>query len=90
LSAEPNVVEGERAEAELGDKDSAGFVKAMDNGGVLRGDAVAKWFGAVSGWNSRGVEKIFAAPGDAVKRSGIFRRRFPRLLFLLVLERGRG
>ena len=72
LPAEPNIVEGERAETELCDEDGAGVVQALHDGGILSRDAIAKRFGAVSGGDSGGIEKIFTAPGDAMKRAAIF------------------
>ena len=71
LAAEPDVVERERAEAELGDEDRTGSVKALDDGGVVFGNAIAERFGAISGGNAGGVEKIFSAPGDSVERTAV-------------------
>src|SRR5437762_386166 len=72
LTAKPNVVERERAEAELGDKNGAGVVETLDDGGVLRGDAIAERLRTVSGGDAGGVEKILAAPGDALERAAVF------------------
>src|ERR1051325_2279273 len=47
LTAKPNVVERERAEAELGDKYGTGAMEALDDGGILRGDAITERLGAV-------------------------------------------
>src|SRR5436190_1486061 len=49
LAAEPDVVEREGAEGELGDEDGSGFVEAGGDGGVGGGDAVLEGFGAVGG-----------------------------------------
>ena len=59
-------------------------MKTLNDGGVLRGDAIAERFGAVSGGDPGRVKKIFAAPGNAVERaaicsSGDFRVGFFRL-----------
>src|SRR5207302_7966364 len=72
LAAKPDVVERERAKTELGKENRAGVVQALDDGGGLRGDAVAKRLRAISGRDSSGVEKVFAAPGDAMKGPAIF------------------
>ena len=72
LPAEPNVVEGQSAEAEFGEKHGAGGVEAFYNGGVFFRNAIAEWFSAVGSGDVGGVEKILAAPGDAVKRAAIF------------------
>ena len=72
LPAEPDVVEGERAEAELGDQHGAGVVQALHDGGVFVGNAVAEGLGAVGGGDAGGVEQVLAAPGNAVQRAAIF------------------
>ncbi len=71
LAAEPDVVEGERAEAEFGDEDCAGGVEAGGDGGVGGGDAVLEGLGAVGGGDVGGVEEVFCAPGNAVERAAI-------------------
>ena len=85
LTAEPDIVEGECAKTELGDEHGTSVVKALDHDGVLRWDAVPERLCAVGGGNSRSVQQIFGAPGDAVKRApvlasgdfgvGLFRQR---------------
>ena len=35
-------------------------------------DAIAVWFCPVGCWNAGGVEEVFCAPGNAVKRAAIF------------------
>ena len=72
LAAEPDVVERQRAEAELGDEHGARVVEALDDGGILIGDAVAERLGAVGGGDAGGVEKVFRAPGNSVQRAAIF------------------
>ena len=71
LSAEPHVVERQRAEAELGDHHRAGLVQAMDHGGILVGHAVAERLGAPGGAHAGGVQQVLAAPGHAVQRSAV-------------------
>ena len=71
MATEPDVVEGERSEAELGDENRAGGVKALDDGGVVFGNAIAERLGAISGGNAGGVEKVFSAPGDSVEWTAI-------------------
>ena len=71
LTAKPDVVERERAHAELGDQHRAGLVETLDHRGILLGDAVAERLSAVSRGNARGVEEIFCAPGNAVQRAAI-------------------
>src|SRR6266849_5422202 len=58
LSAEPNIVEGERAEAELGDEHRAGGMKAFDDRRVVFRNAIAERLGAIGGGDSGGVQKI--------------------------------
>ena len=72
LSAKPNVVEGERAETELREEHGACGVKALHDGGVFFRNAIAERLGAVSSGDSGGVQKILAAPRDAVKRTAVF------------------
>ena len=74
LAAEPDVVEGEGAEAELGEKNGAGVMEALDDSGVFCGDAIAENFCSVSGGDAGGVKQIFAAPGDAVERAAVAAR----------------
>src|SRR2546421_2909877 len=71
LSAEPNIVEREGAEAELRKEHGACRVEALHDGGIVFGNAVAERLGAIGGRNSGGVQKILAAPGNTVKRSAI-------------------
>jgi len=71
LAAEPDVVEGEGAEGELGDEDGAGLVEAGGDGGVGGGDAVAIGFGAPGGGDPGGVEEVFGTPGDAVEGAAV-------------------
>ena len=47
-------------------------MEALHNGGIFLGNAVAERLGAIRGGNASGVEKILAAPGDAVKRAAVF------------------
>src|SRR5262249_3446178 len=72
LPAEPDIVERQRAEAKLGDKNGAGVVKALDDSGILGGDAAAKRLSAVRGRDAGCIEKIFSAPGYAVERAAVF------------------
>src|SRR6266850_8538771 len=65
LSAKPNIVEGKRAKAELGEEHSARGVKALDDGGVIFRNAIAERLGAIGGGDSGGVQKILAAPRNA-------------------------
>jgi collagen type III alpha len=71
LAAEPDVVEGEGAEGELGDEDCASLIEAVDDGGVGGWDAVAEGLGAIGGGNAGGVEEVFGAPGDAVEGTAV-------------------
>ena len=74
LAAKPDIVERQRAQAELGDQHGAGFVQTLYDRGIFAGHAIAERLRAVGGWNSRGVQQILAAPRDAVQRSAIFAR----------------
>jgi len=47
-------------------------MQALYDRGVIFWDAVAERFGAIGGGDSRGVQQIFSAPGNAVKRATIF------------------
>ena len=71
MTAEPDVVEGEGAEGELGDEDGSGFVEAGGNGGVGGGDAVLEWLGAIGGGDVGGVEEVFRAPWNAVEGASV-------------------
>ena len=71
LAAEPNIVERQRAEAQLGDQYGARVVQALHHRGILRGHAVAIRLGAVGGGNAGGVEKILRAPRNAMQRAAI-------------------
>ena len=71
LAAEPDVVERQRAQAQLGDQHRAGLVEALHHRGVLRGHAIAERLGAVGGGDAGGVEQVLRAPGNAVQRAAI-------------------
>ena len=86
LAAEPDVVEGEGAEGELGDEDGSGFVEALGDGGVGGGDAVAEGFGAVGGGDVGGVEEVFGSPGDAVEWAAVVAGCYFGVGFLCLLE----
>ena len=75
LTAEPDVVERERAEAELRDQHCAGLVESRDDGGVGRRNAIAVELRAVGRRNAGRVEEILPAPRDAVQRAAILSRR---------------
>jgi len=62
LAAEPNVIEGESAEAELGEEHGAGGVEALDDG-ASSWDAIAKRFRRVGGGNVRGVDRSLPPQG---------------------------
>jgi len=52
--------------------------------GVFVGNAISVWLGAIGGGDSRGVQQVLAAPGDAVKGSAILSSRdFPVGVFRL-------
>ena len=83
LAAEPDVVERECADAELGDEDGAGVVEAFDDGGVGGGDAIAEGLGAVGGGDVRRCRRGLLRPRGC--RGGgrdNGRRRFPCRLAL--------
>ena len=71
LSAEPDVIEGECAQAELGNQHGAGIVQALHDDGVFLRNAVAEGLGAVGGGDAGGVEQVLAAPGDAVQWAAV-------------------
>ena len=72
LAAEPDVVQGERAERELRQHHRAGVVEPSDHRGVRRGDAVAERLSAVGGRNVFRIEQVFHAVRDAVQRAAVF------------------
>ena len=71
LPAEPNIVESEGAEGELGNKNGTGVVEALGDGGVSGGNTVAKWFSPVGGGYVGGIEEIFSPPWDAVEWAAV-------------------
>src|SRR5207244_12807319 len=72
LATGPNVIEGERTEAEFGDQNRSGVFATLDDDGVLYRDAVAKRLRAAGGGDVGGVEEIFCAPGGDVERAAVF------------------
>ncbi len=71
LTAEPDVIEGERAEREFGDENRARGMQALRDGGVFGGNAIAERFGPIGGANASGVEQVFCTPWDAVERTTV-------------------
>ena len=71
LAAEPDVIECERAERELGDEHGAGGVETLDDGGIGLRYAIAEGLRAIGGGDVGGVEQILCAPGNAVQRATI-------------------
>src|SRR6185312_10654890 len=71
LAAEPYIVLGEGAEAELGDQHRPGGVEAFDHGGVVIEALVLIGLRAPGGGISLGGEQVLGAPGDAVQRAAV-------------------
>ena len=71
MAAEPDVVEGQGAEGELGDEDGTGGVEAFGDSGVGGGDAVLEGFGPPGGGDVGSVKEIFCTPRYAVKGAAI-------------------
>ena len=74
LPAEPDVVERQRSQAELGHQHRSRFMQTLHDDGIFFGHAIAERLCAIGRSNSRRVEQILAAPRDAVQRSAIFAR----------------
>ena len=83
LPAEPDVIERERAHAELRKEDCSGCVKSVGNDGILARNSVSVGFGTVGGWNPGRVQGgSSGSAGDsrgAARDSG--RRRSRRSAF---------
>ena len=87
LPAEPDIVERQRAQAQLGDEHRTRVVETLHYRGVLRGDAGPESFGAVRRGNSSSIEKVFTAPRDAVQRPAVLARGNFLIGFFGLLER---
>jgi hypothetical protein len=74
LSAKPDVVQRQRAQAELGNQHRASIVQPRSHRGIFAGNAIAIWLGAVGRRNAGRIEQVFRAPGNAMQRSAIFCR----------------
>ena len=74
LSAEPDIVERQSSEAQLGDQHRTRLMKTLHDRGVLGGHAVSEGLGAVGSRDAGSVKKIFGAPWDAVQRPAVFAR----------------
>ena len=72
MPAEPDVVERERAKAELGHKDGSRGIQPLDDGTIFCGNAIAVRLGTVSGGNAGGVEEILCSLRNSVERAAIF------------------
>ena len=70
--AEPDVVHGQRAEAEFCDEHGASSVEAIDDCGVLVEFLVFRSRRAPCGGITLDREQILAAPGEPVQRAAIF------------------
>ena len=87
LAAEPDVVERERAQAQLGDEDGAGLVQSANDRGVGSRHAVPEWLRSVGRRDARRVEQVLDAVRNAVKRATILPRRNFRVRLLRLRER---
>ncbi len=74
LSPEPDVIQCQRAEAELGDQHGARSVQPFHHGGVFFRNAVAVRLRAIGCGNSGGVQKILPAPWNSVQRPAVLAR----------------
>ena len=75
LPAEPDVVERERAQAELGHQHRARVGEPAHDGGVGRRHAVAVRLGAPGRRDAGGVDEILGAPRHAVQRAAVLAAR---------------
>ena len=87
LPAEPDVVQRQRAQAELGHQHRAGLVQALHHYGIFGRDAIAKRLGSICGRDARRIEQILAAPRNAVQRPAILSRRDLCVRLLRLLQR---
>ncbi len=71
LPAKPDVVQRQRAHAQLGDQHRARLVQTLDHGGIVGRHAISVRLSAVGGGYAGRVEQILTAPRDAVQRSTI-------------------
>ena len=79
LAAEPDVVERQRAQAQLGDEHRAGLVQTAHDGGVGGRHAIPERLRAVGRRDACGVEQIFDADTECrAAARGTCRRRSPR------------
>ena len=75
LAAEPDVIERERAKAELCDQDRASVLQAFHHRGVGGRHAIPEWLGAPCGRDVGGVEQILHAKRNAVQRAAVLALR---------------
>jgi hypothetical protein len=76
LTAKPDIIERQRSQAQLCDEHRACIVQTTYDGGIRFGHSVSEGLRTVRGWNGRGVEQIFAAPGDSVQGTAIVARGY--------------
>ena len=71
LAAEPDIVERQRAQAQLRHQHRARIVQPLHHRGVLRGNAVAERLGAIGCRNAGGIHQVLRAPRNPVERAAI-------------------
>jgi hypothetical protein len=71
LAAEPDVVERQRAQAQLGHQHRAGIAQALHHRAVRRGHAIAVRLGAPGGGMPAVSSRSFTPHGNAVQRAAI-------------------
>ena len=71
LAAEPDVVEGKGAQAQLRDEHGPGLVEPLDHGGVLGGTRSRNGSAPQVVADAGGVEEVLGAPRDAMERTAV-------------------
>ncbi len=74
LPAEPDVVQRESAQAELGQKDGSGVVEPLDDDGVGVRDPVPEGLGAPGRLDPLRVEEVLRSPRNSVERAAVLSR----------------
>src|SRR3984957_3123373 len=75
LPAKPDVVERQRAQAELSHQHRPGCVESLHDDGVFTRNAIPIGLGAIRGGNARRVEQILHAKRNPMQRPAIFSLR---------------
>jgi len=71
LSAEPDVIQRERAETQLCYEHRTGFMQALHNDRVFCGYSITERLSAISRRDSLGVDQVLGTPGDPMQRPSV-------------------